>query len=119
MDNLKINNTADQFLNQKQVTKISNDEMEREEGDLVTGECSILSERVFKYKVLYCDVGLVPFVKPRMVFLLSGDNTSKFSDKVRLGVLILLMLIGIVLDDILYLILFLSIIFNLIFKPSL
>ena len=45
MDNLKINNTADQFLNQKQVTKISNDGMEREECDLVTGECYIIRSK--------------------------------------------------------------------------
>lgn len=45
MDNLKINNTADQFLNQKQVTKISNDGMEREECDLVTGECYVIRSK--------------------------------------------------------------------------
>jgi len=45
MDNLKINNTADQFLNQKQVTKISNDGMEREECDLLTGECYVIRSK--------------------------------------------------------------------------
>ena len=45
MDNLKINNTADQFLNQKQVTKISNDGKEREECDLVTGECYVIRSK--------------------------------------------------------------------------
>lgn len=45
MDNLKINNTADQFLNQKQVTKVSNDGMEREECDLVTGECYVIRSK--------------------------------------------------------------------------
>jgi hypothetical protein len=45
MDNLKIKNTADQFLNQKQVTKVSNDGMEREECDLATGECYIIRSK--------------------------------------------------------------------------
>jgi hypothetical protein len=45
MDNLKINNTADQFLNQKQVRNISNDGMEREECDLATGECYIIRSK--------------------------------------------------------------------------
>ena len=45
MDNLKIKNTADQFLNQTQVTKVSNDGMETEECDLVTGECYIIRSK--------------------------------------------------------------------------
>ncbi len=45
MDNLKIKNTADQFLNQTQVRNISNDGMEREECDLATGECYIIRSK--------------------------------------------------------------------------
>lgn len=45
MDNLKIKNTADEFLNQKQVRNISNDGMEREECDLATGECYIIRSK--------------------------------------------------------------------------
>ncbi len=45
MDNLEINNTADQVLNQKQVRNISHDGMEREECDLATGECYIIRSK--------------------------------------------------------------------------
>ena len=37
MENNKLNNTMDNFLNPKQVRKVSNDGMEREECDMVTG----------------------------------------------------------------------------------
>ena len=39
MENSKLNNTVDQFLNPKKVRTVSNDGMEREECDLQTGEC--------------------------------------------------------------------------------
>jgi hypothetical protein len=38
MENNRLNSTVDQFLTPKQVKKVSNDGMEREECDLVTGE---------------------------------------------------------------------------------
>jgi len=46
MDNTKLRNTMDQFLNPKQVKNVSNDGMEREECDLVTGECIPLEKRM-------------------------------------------------------------------------
>lgn len=39
MENSRINNAVNKFLNQKMVRNISNDGMEREECDLQTGEC--------------------------------------------------------------------------------
>ena len=45
MDNNKLKNTVDQFLNQKQVRNISNDGMEREECDLTTGECYVIRSK--------------------------------------------------------------------------
>lgn len=45
MDNNKLKNTMDQFLSPKQTKRTSNDSMEREECDLVTGECYTIRER--------------------------------------------------------------------------
>ncbi len=45
MNNMKLNNTMDQFLKQKSVMNVSNDGMEREECDLVTGECYTIREK--------------------------------------------------------------------------
>jgi hypothetical protein len=45
MNNSRINNAMDQFLTPKQVRNVSNDEMEREECDMVTGECYTIRER--------------------------------------------------------------------------
>ena len=44
MENNKIN-AVDQFLNPKQVRKVSNDGMEREECDMVTGEFYTIREK--------------------------------------------------------------------------
>jgi hypothetical protein len=40
-----LNNTIDNFLTPKNVKKVSHDEMEREECDLVTGECYTIREK--------------------------------------------------------------------------
>ena len=45
MENKKLNNSIDQFLNPKKVRTISNDDMEREECDLKTGECYIVRSK--------------------------------------------------------------------------
>lgn len=45
MENQKLNNSIDQFLNPKKVRNISNDNMEREECDLRTGECYIIRSK--------------------------------------------------------------------------
>jgi|694.fasta_scaffold110684_2 hypothetical protein len=45
MENNRLNNTMDQFLNPKKVKNVSNDGMEREECDLVTGECYTIREK--------------------------------------------------------------------------
>lgn len=45
MDNNKLNDTMNKFLNPKQVKKTSQDGMEREECDLVTGECYTIREK--------------------------------------------------------------------------
>lgn len=45
MENKKINNSLDQFLKPKQVKKISQDGMEKEECDLQTGECYIIRSK--------------------------------------------------------------------------
>jgi hypothetical protein len=45
MDNNKLRNTVDNFLNTKQVRKVSNDGMEREECDLATGECYVIRSK--------------------------------------------------------------------------
>jgi hypothetical protein len=45
MENQKLNNSIDQFLNPKKVRTISNDSMEREECDLRTGECYIIRSK--------------------------------------------------------------------------
>lgn len=44
MDN-KLKNSVDNFLNPKQVRNLSNDGMEREECDLMTGECYIIRSK--------------------------------------------------------------------------
>lgn len=44
MENNRIN-TVNQFLNPKQVRNLSNDGMEREECDMVTGECYTIREK--------------------------------------------------------------------------
>ena len=45
MENNKINNSINQFLNPKQVRNVSNDGMEREECDLQTGECYVIRSK--------------------------------------------------------------------------
>jgi len=45
MENNKINNSINQFLNPKQVRNGSNDGMEREECDMVTGECYVIRSK--------------------------------------------------------------------------
>jgi hypothetical protein len=45
MNNSSINNAMDQFLSPKQVRNVSNDGMEREECDMVTGECYTIREK--------------------------------------------------------------------------
>lgn len=45
MEYKKINNSIDQFLKLKQVKNISKDGMEREECDMVTGECYTIREK--------------------------------------------------------------------------
>jgi len=45
MNNEKINNTLDSFMNPKNVKSISNDGMEREECDLKTGECYVIRSK--------------------------------------------------------------------------
>jgi hypothetical protein len=45
MENNKMNNSINQFLNPKQVKNVSDDGMEREECDLVTGECYTIREK--------------------------------------------------------------------------
>jgi hypothetical protein len=45
MNNSRINNAMDQFLTPKQVRSVSNDSMEREECDMVTGECYTIREK--------------------------------------------------------------------------
>lgn len=45
MENLKANKAVDQFLNPKMVKSTSNDGMEREECDLVTGECYVIRSK--------------------------------------------------------------------------
>lgn len=45
MNNSKLKNTIDQFLNPKQVKNISENGMEREECDLTTGECYTIREK--------------------------------------------------------------------------
>jgi len=45
MNNSRINNAMDQFLTPKQVRNVSNDGMEREECDMVTGECYTIREK--------------------------------------------------------------------------
>jgi hypothetical protein len=45
MDNNKLRNTVDNFLNTKQVRKVSNDGMEHEECDLATGECYVIRSK--------------------------------------------------------------------------
>jgi hypothetical protein len=45
MDNNRVNDTVNQFLNPKQVRSVSNDGMEREECDMVTGECYVIRSR--------------------------------------------------------------------------
>jgi hypothetical protein len=45
MENNRIKSTVDQFLAPKQVKRTSNDGMEREECDLVTGECYVIRSK--------------------------------------------------------------------------
>ena len=45
MENKKINNSLDQFLQPKQVKSVSQDGMEREECDLQTGECYVIRSK--------------------------------------------------------------------------
>jgi hypothetical protein len=45
MENNKLKNTVDNFLSPKQVKITSKDGMEREECDLVTGECYTIREK--------------------------------------------------------------------------
>jgi hypothetical protein len=45
MDNNKLNNSLDSFLNQKVVKNVSQDGMEREECDLQTGECYVIRSK--------------------------------------------------------------------------
>jgi hypothetical protein len=45
MNNEKINNSLDSFMNPKKVKSISNDGMEREECDLKTGECYVIRSK--------------------------------------------------------------------------
>ena len=43
--NNKINNTLNNFLSPKEIKKVSNDGMEREECDLNTGECYVIRSK--------------------------------------------------------------------------
>ena len=45
MEKYNLNNTLDQFLSPKKVKSVSQDGMEREECDLVTGECYVIREK--------------------------------------------------------------------------
>jgi hypothetical protein len=45
MDNNRLNNTVDNFLSPKMTKRTSNDGMEREECDLMTGECYTIREK--------------------------------------------------------------------------
>lgn len=45
MENNKLNNAVNQFLNPKTIRTISNDGMEREECDLQTGECYTIKSK--------------------------------------------------------------------------
>jgi len=45
MENNRLNNTVNQFLNPKKIQNVSNDGMEREECDLMTGECYTIREK--------------------------------------------------------------------------
>ena len=40
-----MNNSINQFLNPKQVKNVSDDGMEREECDMVTGECYVIRSK--------------------------------------------------------------------------
>jgi len=45
MENTKVKNSLDQFLSPKNVKNVSKDGMEREECDLLTGECYTIREK--------------------------------------------------------------------------
>lgn len=45
MDSIKLKNSVNQFLNPKKVKNLSDDGMEREECDLMTGECYVIREK--------------------------------------------------------------------------
>jgi len=45
MEKNKLDQTVNQFLNPKNVKSVSQDGMEREECDLVTGECYVIRSR--------------------------------------------------------------------------
>lgn len=45
MENIKLNNAVDQFLNPKTVKPLSNDGKEQEVCDLQTGECYVMRSK--------------------------------------------------------------------------
>ena len=45
MENTKLKNSIDQFLQPKQTKRVSSDGMEREECDLKTGECYVIRSK--------------------------------------------------------------------------
>jgi hypothetical protein len=45
MDNTNLTNRLDKFLNPKEIKRVSDDGMEREECDLQTGECYIIRSK--------------------------------------------------------------------------
>lgn len=45
MEDIKLNRTIDSFLNSKEVKKVSNDGLEREECDIHTGECYVIRSK--------------------------------------------------------------------------
>jgi hypothetical protein len=45
MDNSNLRNRLDKFLNPKEIKRVSDDGMEREECDLQTGECYIIRSK--------------------------------------------------------------------------
>lgn len=45
MDNYKLKNKIDHFLNPKEIRNVSSDGMEKEECDLMTGECYVIRSK--------------------------------------------------------------------------
>lgn len=45
MSDIKLKNSLDQFLNPKQIRRVSNDGLEKEECDLHTGECYVIRSK--------------------------------------------------------------------------